>query len=170
LELPLDDDNNLTLVTGLDQPAKGRITDLSGRLLLPDGRPVDNVRIEIWQCDINGRYRHPGDTGVTPLDPGFQGHGHTVSDNLGRFRFRTIRPAPYPGRTPHIHVAVFPVSDRPFVTQLYVANDPRNATDFLYNRVAPEQRRLVTTDFVTSADAGSELAASWDIVLGVTPA
>lgn len=134
-ELPLDDDNDLTRVRGAAGVARGRITDLTGRLLDLDGKPIRGARIEIWQCDAQGRYRHPLDPGDAPIDPGFQGFGRTASDSEGRYRFRTIRPVPYPGRTPHIHVAVFPEGERPLVTQLYVAGEPLNDGDFLYRRI-----------------------------------
>lgn len=170
VERPLDDDSDLTRVQGLKRPAQGRITDLRGRILDRNGRPLSDLRIEIWQCDANGRYRHPRDSGDHPIDPGFQGLGHTITDSQGGYRFRTIRPVPYPGRTPHIHVAVFPAGERPFVTQLYVAGEPRNAQDFLYQRVPEEQRQLVTAEFKPAAVANVEFTALWDIVLGITPA
>jgi protocatechuate 3,4-dioxygenase beta subunit len=169
-ELPLDNDNDLTQVAGQEQPASGQITDLGGRILDQNGRPLDGLRIEIWQCDANGRYRHPRDSGDRPIDPGFQGIGHTVTDKLGRYRFRTIRPMPYPGRTPHIHVAVFPEGERPFITQLYVAGELRNSSDFLYQRVPEASRHLVTTEFSPSGAADADFTASWDIVPGITPA
>ena len=170
LEPPLDDDNDLTQVKGKQQPALGQITDLSGRILDRNGQPLTDLRIEIWQCDANGRYRHPRDPRRQAIDPNFQGFGHTLTDRRGRYRFRTIRPLPYPGRTPHIHVAVFPAGAESFITQLYVANEPRNATDFLYQRVPEEQRHLVTTEFKPAGTADVELTATWDIVLGITPA
>ena len=168
-ELPLDDDSDLTRVAGREAPANGRITDLTGRVIDLQGRPLEGRRVEIWQCDANGRYRHPRDAGQAPGDPGFQGHGHALTDGGGRFRFRTIRPVPYPGRTPHIHVAVFPPEGSAFVTQLYVAGDPRNAEDFLYRRVPAERRHLVTTPFEPAVEGEAELAARFDIVLGATP-
>lgn len=167
-ELPLDDDNDLVHVTGQARPAEGQITDLAGRLLDRNGRPLRDVRIEIWQCDANGRYRHPHDPGRQAIDPGFQGIGHTLTDGEGRYRFLTIRPVPYPGRTPHIHVAVYPDGERPFVTQLYVAGEARNAGDFLYRRIPAESRHLVTAAFEPAEIAGAELRARWDIVLGVS--
>jgi protocatechuate 3,4-dioxygenase beta subunit len=104
------------------------------------------------------------------MDPGFQGFGHTLSDLRGRYRFRTIRPMPYPGRTPHIHVAVMAQGEPPFVTQLYVADEPRNGQDFLYQRVPEAQRQLVTAEFRPTGMTDVELTAEWDIVLGITPA
>jgi len=167
-ELPLDDDNDLVHVAGRKQPAKGEITDLSGRLLDRNGKPLAGQRIEIWQCDANGRYRHPRDPGEQAIDPGFQGIGRTLTDAEGRYRFLTIKPVPYPGRTPHIHVAVFPENARPFVTQLYVADDPRNMEDFLYKRVPAESRHLVTSEFIRANRPHNAYRADWDIILGVS--
>ncbi len=164
-ELPLDDDNDLVHVAGQADPAKGKVADLSGRLLDRNGNPLSNVRIEIWQCDANGRYRHPRENGRQPIDPGFQGFGHTLSDADGRYRFLTIRPVPYPGRTPHIHVAVYPPGERPFVTQLYVAGEERNDSDFLYRRIPAENRHLITAAFESVTGGPAELQARWDVVL-----
>ena len=168
-ELPLDDDNDLVQVAGQEKVANGRISDLSGRLFDRNGRPLAGVRIEIWQCDAHGRYRHPRDPGPRSIDPGFQGFGHTLTDGDGRYRFRTIRPVPYPGRTPHIHVAVRPRGVEPFVTQLYVAGETHNADDFLFRRIPVEQRALVLADFMPGADMTAPLRAKWDILLGVGP-
>jgi protocatechuate 3,4-dioxygenase beta subunit len=165
-ELPLDHDNNLVEVQGASRAATGRITDLSGRLLDVNDRPLGGVRIEIWQCDANGRYHHPRDSGGGPVDENFQGFGRTVTDAQGRYRFRTIRPVPYPGRTPHIHMAVFPDGVKPFITQLYVKNEPRNAQDFIFNRIPADRRHLVLADFAPAPAGGAMLAANFDIVLG----
>jgi len=167
-ELPLDDDNDLTRVAGREGVAAGRLTELTGRVLNLNGRPVADARIEIWQCDANGRYLHPGDRRRVARDENFQGHGHTTTDAAGRYRFRTIRPMPYPGRTPHIHMAVLAPQSPTLVTQLYVQGDPRNADDFLFNRVPAEQRHLVQTEFLAADMAGVELRASFDLVLGGT--
>ena len=165
-ELPLDDDNDLIHVAGQSAVARGQPSDIQGRLLDSNGSPLSDMRIEIWQCDANGRYRHPRDPGRRAIDPGFQGFGHTVTDAQGRYRFLTIRPVPYPGRTPHIHVAVYPPGQRPFVTQLYVAGEAQNADDFLYRRIPVEKRPLVTAAFEPASTGDAEFSASWDIVIG----
>ncbi len=166
VQLPLDNDNDLTRVQGQQRPAEGRYTDLSGRILDTSGRPLNGARIEIWQCDANGRYRHPRDRGAKATDPGFQGHGHTLADAQGRYRFRTIRPVSYPGRTPHIHVAVFPPGEPVFVTQLYVDGEDRNASDFLFNRIVADQRERVIAEFLPAAAAEVEFTARFDLVIG----
>lgn len=162
---PLHRDNDLTQVEGRNGRAAGQIADLSGRVLDINGRPLAGLRVEIWQCDANGRYRHPRDRSDVDEDPNFQGFGHTVTDAEGRYRFRTIRPVPYPGRTPHIHAAVFQEADRPFVTQIYVAGEPLNARDGLFMRVPEALRPLLLSDFVPAVDPVATLAAEFDFVL-----
>ena len=164
-ELPLDDDNDLTVVGDSNVQAKGQITDLTGKVVDNNGKALSNLRIEIWQCDFNGRYRHPNENGINPIDPNFQGHGHTMTNTSGRYRFRTIKPVAYPGRTPHIHVAVFPEGDRPFVTQLYVKDEPANQTDFLLNHIPEDRRHLVLADFIPSEEKSAAYNASFDIIL-----
>ena len=169
LDLPLDDDNDLTQVSGREGLAQGRITELSGRLLDVNGNPIKNTRVEIWQCDANGRYHHPRDTRNATLDTNFQGHGHNYTSADGWYRFRTIRPVSYPGRTPHIHVAVMPAGEQPFVSQIYIMGEPRNQQDFIFNHIPAEQRHLVLADFTRSTQKGVEQMAQFDIVLGGTP-
>ena len=168
LEYPLDDDNDLTRVRGRNGVAKGRIADIGGRVLDTDGRPIPGARVEIWQCDAHGRYHQPHDRGG-PLDENFQGFGQHTTDANGHYRFRTIRPVPYPGRTPHIHYAVLIPGRRPFTTQLYVAGDPGNDGDFLYRRIPAERRHLVTSEFLPVGNGSPALTARFDIILGGTP-
>jgi len=167
--LPLDDDADLTRVAGTTGQAAGRITELTGRVLDNSGRPLSGVRVEIWQCDANGRYRHPAERGSAPIDPRFQGHGHAMTDALGRYRFRTIRPEPYPGRTPHIHAAVLPPGGEPLVTQIYVRGESGNHADFLFNRIPLEQRELVLAEFQPTDRPDAEFFARFDFVVGQMP-
>ena len=162
---PLHKDNDLTQVEGRSGRAAGQISDLSGQVMEVDGRPLAGVRVEIWQCDANGRYRHPRDRQSVAEDPNFQGFGHTITDAEGRYRFRTIRPVPYPGRTPHIHAAIFREGDEPFVTQIYAAGEPLNEGDMLFRRVPEHLRPLLLADFQPVDDPVAQLAASFDFVL-----
>ncbi|MCB1858972.1 MAG: intradiol ring-cleavage dioxygenase [Gammaproteobacteria bacterium] len=167
--LPLDDDNDLTRVAGSPQPAEGLSTDLDGRLLDAGGNPIGGARIEIWQCDARGRYHHPRDRGKSTPDPNFQGHGHTLTDAQGRYRFRTIHPVPYPGRTPHIHAAVFLQGRQVLVTQIYVEGEAGNEADFLYRRIPDDKRSLVTAKFAPGSPGQARYRAGFDVVLGQTP-
>jgi protocatechuate 3,4-dioxygenase beta subunit len=166
-ELPLERDNDLVTVAGHPGLAKGEIASVAGRVLDAAGRPVRQARVEIWQCDANGRYRHPWDRREVPLDPGFQGYGQTLTGADGAYRFRTIKPVPYPGRAPHIHFAISGPGFEPLVTQLYVAGAPENAGDGVLNGIPdPRARQLLIVPFERPAgDAGRELLARFDIVL-----
>lgn len=166
VELPLDRDNDLVQVAGQSGLARGEITNVIGRVLTGSGRPVAGARVEIWQCNAWGRYHHPGDRRDVPLDPGFQGYGQVVTGPDGRYRFRTIKPVPYPGRTPHIHFAVGGRDFETLVTQLYVAGEPGNERDFLLGAIRdPRARQSLIAPFEPDPASRGELLARFDIVL-----
>ena len=159
VRLPADSDNDLlrngTLSYRGGQPAwvEGSVTDL-------EGRPLRGAQVEIWQCDQAGHYHHPGDG--DRADAAFQGFGRAAVDAEGRYRFRTIRPVPYSGRTPHIHVKVKMGGRELLTTQLYVAGDPGNARDFLWRNLPEAARAAVTVPFEPGADG---LRADFPIVI-----
>lgn len=162
-----EDDNDLVRVETAVREAGGEILRLAGRVLDVNARPVADARVEIWQCDANGIYLHPGSDRGGARDTGFQGFGHAVTDAAGRFAFRTIVPVPYPGRTPHIHVKVLTGGREALTTQLYRAGYPQNHTDFLYRRLAAEERRLVSMEFRDVAGAERRTyETAIDLVLG----
>ena len=165
-QLPLDNDNDLVSVAGRSGSARGEICNLHGRILDEAGQPVGAARVEIWQCDAFGRYHHPDDRGDRPLDPGFQGYGRFTTGVDGGYRFRTIKPVPYPGRAPHVHFAITVAGQAPLVTQMYVAGAAENAGDGLLQGVRdPQARAALLATFVRPADGG-DLLARFDIVLG----
>ena len=95
-------------------------------------KPVPNALVEIWQANAGGRYRHRNDNYLAPLDPNFGGVGRCVTDAQGWYRFRTIRPGPYPWpngpndwRPSHIHVSITgPAIATRLITQMYFEGDP----------------------------------------------
>lgn len=150
VELPLDSDNDLLRVAGAAAEAEGVPLHLFGRVMEEEGGAVAGARVEIWQCDSAGVYRHPR-APQDGIDPGFQGFGQTVTDAEGRYRFRTLRPVAYPGRTPHIHVKVFAPDGGELTTQMYVAGEPLNARDGLYRRLG-EAAALVTVELAPAEE------------------
>lgn len=143
-----DVDNDLVKVEGAVKTAGGEIIQLNGQLLDTDGDPIKGAFVEIWQCDATGRYLHTSDRRAEPRDGGFQGFGRAQTDDEGRFTFRTIKPVPYPGRTPHIHVKVIDQGFELLTSQLYLDGHPGNARDFLFQRMNPTQQQQVSMRFV----------------------
>ena len=169
--LPLDTDNDLLIVNDALTPAVGQITYVSGRILDPRGEPVRNAVVEIWQCDANGAYFHTKTGNKEKADKGFQGFGRFVTGSSGEYLFRTIKPVPYPGRAPHIHYKVKGKGKDLLTTQCYIKGHAGNEKDGVYRDIKDENaRRSVTIDFapLKGARAG-ELAARFDVVLGITP-
>jgi protocatechuate 3,4-dioxygenase beta subunit len=169
LNYPADADNDLVHVTGHGEPAKGTVTRVAGRILDRSGRPMAGARVEIWQCDGNGRYHNVRDGGgERPRDDNFQGFGRTVTDESGGYRFVTIRPVPYPGRTPHIHFSVTVPGQRRLVTQMYVAGERGNQRDAVLLGVRdPAARARLIVPLRPAPEVGREaLAGEFDIVLG----
>lgn len=119
---PADRDVDLTQVAGRAAKARGTPLYFAGRALTRDGRPLSGATIELWQCDVYGRYHHAGDEGV-PRDDNFQGYGAFVTSADGRYAFKTIRPVPYSGRPAHLHIRVRPASGPALTTQIYISGD-----------------------------------------------
>lgn len=167
VRIPSDDDADLVTVEGSVREAGGDILHLAGRVLDPNARPIADARIEIWQCDANGVYLHPGDRRSDLRDSGFQGFGRAKADTAGRFAFRTIVPVPYPGRTPHIHVKILGGGRELLTTQLYRLGYPQNPSDFLFSRLTQSEQRRVS--MVVSPRAKSPHPAfetNIDLVIG----
>jgi protocatechuate 3,4-dioxygenase, beta subunit len=168
--LPLDMDNDLVRVGGAQTQALGDLTWVSGRVLDVSGRPMRNALVEIWQVDRNGVYLHTQSAGRERRDSNFQGYGRCLSGEGGEYQFRTIKPVPYGWRTAHIHFAVQADNAERFTTQLYVKGEAKNAEDGVLNAIRdPAARDAVIVDFLPVAGRRGELAARFDIVLGVTP-
>lgn len=170
--LPLDQDNDLTRISGGSAPADGVVTEFGGRLLKSDGSALAGHAIELWQADANGCYLHTnGVPKGKARDPHFQGFGKVTTNEKGEYRFRTIRPGLYTGRTLHWHVAVNHGEKRLLTTQLFMAGVEQNDRDGILQRMgSPEQVLSVIREFRPPTAESKELVGTWDIVLGHTPA
>jgi protocatechuate 3,4-dioxygenase beta subunit len=127
--------------------ARGRQFELSGVVLSRSCRPLRGAVVDLWHADEKGEYDNVG----------FRYRGHVISGADGAFRFRTIVPALYSGRTRHYHVKVQAPGSRLLTTQLYFPNEPANLRDSLF------QRELL----MRVADAGDGLAGRYDFVLSI---
>ena len=125
----------------------GRRFELSGFVLTRACRPVRGALVDLWHADEKGEYDNVG----------FRYRGHVFTEPDGAFRFRTIVPALYPGRTRHYHVKVQAPSSRLLTTQLYFPNEPANLRDGLF------ERELL----MRVADSGDNLDGRFDFVLNI---
>lgn len=170
--LPLDTDNDLLIINDAITPAIGEVTHLTGKLMDEKGNPLRSALVEIWQVNAKGSYIHSQDPSRDERDPNFQGFGRFMTSSTGEYYFRTIKPVPYTGRTPHIHFKVKQKGRPEFTTQCYIKGHPQNDRDGIFRRAAatPEAREAIAIEFKPIEDSKiGELAARFDIVLGVTP-
>jgi len=123
---------------------KGQVLELSGLVLTRGCQPVRRALLDFWQADAEGAYDNRG----------FRLRGHQFTDGEGRYRLRTVMPARYTGRTPHIHVKVQAANRPALTTQLYFPGDPGNGRDPLFRNelqmrmAGGAERRVGQFDFV----------------------
>ena len=139
---PKDSDYDL-LRNGALNYAQGKSAWVTGSVMDTHGKAVSGAQVEIWQCDHKGHYHHPGDGGRA--DATFQGFGRVQVGADGQYRFRTIQPVAYGGRTPHIHVKVKLGSRELLTTQMYIAGEPLNERDFLWRGLRDSTDRTALT-------------------------
>lgn len=173
-KLPLDTDNDLIIINNGITPAVGEITHLVGKIVDENGSPVRGALVEIWQCDGKGVYLHTADSDgkKNQQDRNFQGFGRFLTASTGEYYFRTIKPVPYPGRTPHIHFKVKKGGRDLITSQIFIRDHPQNKTDGVLQRGVRDQatRDLLMADFKPIKDSKiGELSAKFDIVVGRTP-
>jgi protocatechuate 3,4-dioxygenase beta subunit len=154
--------NDLATVDG-QRRALGTPLTIVGRVRDTTGRVQAGVLVEIWQTNAHGRYHHPHDDSPLPLDPDFRGYGRDTTGREGDYRFRTVMPVAYPGRTPHVHFRLSRGGRELLVTQMYLPGEAgrRNQRDGLFMSVdAAERSRLVGV-----AQAGAPGTLRFDIVV-----
>lgn len=124
---------------------RGEAIVLAGFVLTRDCRPVPDALVDLWHADAAGRYDNAG----------YRYRGHQFTDARGRWRFLTVIPGLYPGRTRHYHVKVQASGGPVLTTQFYFPDEPANRRDGLYD---PTLRMRISGD-------GAVRLARYDIVL-----
>lgn len=163
----VENDVDLTRLTGRAERAAGKVIEVRGRVLGPTGQPIKGARVQLWQANAAGRYAHTADAAnAAPLDPNFQGYAAIASGTDGSFRFTTIKPGSYLAngslRTPHLHWKVA-ASGQELTTQSYFPDEPANDSDFLIQAMRADPRGLIARAGGSGADGA--LVYDWDVVL-----
>lgn len=104
--------------------ALGQPLSLTGFVATADCRPLAGAVVDLWHADSEGHY--DGD--------GFRLRGRQATDDKGRYRFETIVPARYPGRTRHYHIKLWQGRTERLTTQLYFPGEAGNYADVLFDR------------------------------------
>jgi protocatechuate 3,4-dioxygenase, beta subunit len=166
---PIDGGTDMTRLPGAGGSAQGELIYVMGRVLNMRGEPVRAAQLEIWQANTHGRYVHPSDPNPAPLDPNFQGYALVVSDDEGRYRFKTVKPGAYPVggdwvRPPHIHFDVRGQVNR-LVTQMYFAGEALNDKDRLLQSSWAKDSLIAKVLPATAQEESDAHLVVWDIVL-----
>lgn len=127
------------------QIAEGEVIFIEGCVTDPEGEPIINAKVDIWQANSAGRYAHEADSNPNPLDKNFQGWAIARTDGKGRYCFKTIRPGSYPARVdwerpPHIHFEVSVSGFTKLVTQMYFENELLNDKDPYIQNLSEDQK------------------------------
>lgn len=162
--MPRETDNDLTRV-GDGPLASGVVLVLDGTVVDADGRPLAGATIEIWQTDHRGIYFHPGAPRTAERDQAFQFYGLTKTDAGGRFSFRTIEPARYPGRARHIHAKITPAGARTLTTQFYFKDDADLLKDGIARRLGKALESVKLAPVARPDSATAERGASLRVVM-----
>jgi protocatechuate 3,4-dioxygenase alpha subunit len=128
----------------------GAIT-ITGRVTDGAGDPVPDALVETWQAGPDGGFGHPDDLRRPAAGAGTvgcRGFGRCPTDDDGRYRIITVRPAALPAgdgaaEAPHIDVSVFArgLLDR-VVTRIYFPDEPdANAADPVLCTITERLRR-----------------------------
>ena len=125
----------------------GHQFQLSGSVLTRSCRPLGGAVVDLWHADKNGEYDNIG----------FRYRGHVITGPDGAFRFKTIVPAIYPGRTRHYHFKVQAPGSSLLTTQLYFPNELANRRDGLFRREL----------LMRIADSDEGLDGRFDFVLNI---
>jgi catechol 1,2-dioxygenase len=115
---------------------------VSARVQDRDGNPVGGAEVDVWHSSPVGLYEHQ-DAGQAPMNL----RGKLVTDDAGRFWFRTVKMAGYPiptntvvgrllkaqnrhpFRPAHLHVLIFKEGYKTLISQVYAPDDPHLDTD-----------------------------------------
>jgi protocatechuate 3,4-dioxygenase, beta subunit len=162
-------DADLTRLADNGPIADGEPIVVEGQILGLDGKPIPNAIVEVWQASAAGRYNHPRDNrSDAPLDPNFQYWAKMNCDAEGRYRFRSIQPGKYPGRTPHIHFRILANEFPELVTQMYFEQfEEFNRRDGIYLDVTPKQAKGLTVGFEKDSEVQA-LKGTFNIILAKT--
>lgn len=124
--------------------------------------PLEDVQVDIWQCDAIGTYSGVEDAGFETLEENWL-RGYQITDENGEVEFMTIYPGWYSGRTVHIHVKIRtdPESEEgyEFTSQFYLDDDLSDMIHAMepYSEHEGERDTYNDTDMHYDGETGDQL-------------
>jgi protocatechuate 3,4-dioxygenase beta subunit len=158
-------------MTGGKMFVQSRVTDLKGQ-------PLAGVPVDVWHADDDGLY--------DSQKPSYATHGPTsrarfVTDNDGRFFFRTILPCSYPiptdgpvgemimqtrrhpMRPAHVHFLVNAKGYEPLITHVFIGGDKYLDSDVVFG-VKDELVAKIEKRTDAKMPDGKDAAAPWHLM------
>ena len=136
-----------------------------------EGRPVAGAEVDIWHSSPEGLYENQD-----PAQAEMNLRGRFVTDETGRFHFRSVKPAGYPipidgpvgelvratrrhhYRPAHLHFMIYKPGFKTLITQIYAPDDEHIDSDVQFGVT-----RALLGDYVRHDERSAELgfAAPW---------
>ena len=145
-----------TIICSNEEPGQRII--ITGVVYKDDGKtPAPNVKIYVYHTNIKGLYPKRGNETGNGKYHGYL-RGWMITDINGRYKFETIKPAPYPtheGEPAHIHYTIeaegYPeywltglwFEDDPLVTPAVVKNVERNGGFSNVTKLIPDKNGVL---------------------------
>lgn len=111
----------------------GEALSISGHVYegLDASKPLGNAKLEIWHADDSGSYHPNGNGPTTNYKPGdIALRGFITTDATGAYKFSTVYPGEYSGRTRHIHFKINAPGFPELTTQLIMPAKPGDTLTF----------------------------------------
>lgn len=143
--------NNLRRISPSSEFAQGQALILMGTLTDQNCVPITGAMVEIWQANAQGGIDYVDNFGNSTnnsshkKDPNFAGSGTSITDNLGKYRFITVMPAPINKfRAPHINIRVKHANFLPFESVIYFEDNFLTSKDTVLQKdVTKNSRHLL---------------------------
>jgi protocatechuate 3,4-dioxygenase beta subunit len=157
--------NRLAMPAGKAVAAQGQIMYFMGRVLDKDCVPVKGAKLELWQANASGKLKVATPAELASPEPVFAGAGKTHSNNLGEYQFITVFPGVNGNRAPHLHLRITHDEFPPITTEVFFAQDRRNANDYKLRRFRDKLKERVTARMMQAPGGSGALVALFDVIL-----
>jgi hydroxyquinol 1,2-dioxygenase len=155
-------------------PTPGDPIFVTGTVVDLEGRPVEGALVDVWNTSAEGLYENQD-----PRQPDMNLRGRFMTDENGRFRLRTVKPAGYPipvngpvgdllraqgrhnMRPAHIHFLINKPGYKAQFSQVYSNDDPNLETDAQFGVTAVLVGCYVKHDGATDPAPDPSVTGTW---------